>query len=1859
MSVWNSELQKLVSVCPSLGSLIALAESLEIEVPPLESLPSVDEYAYAIQQRTFPMIPPPSKEARGGWSDEGLKKSMDFYILFGVSSQFGQLARNVVLHTKYRRLNRSNKRGISKNFHKSADTSQRKMYHSMFAALNKKNLSLFTKEDRNEVDGYYLHDGNLPNGQPLQPFQKRWLMTVAKRGSSSGHKMPVYHPPHKREDLHKPIPDQYSPYEEKPEFVPWLGVNPPKPPIKPPFAPDIDRCYRASVARLPRFLQAQIPKLGKRPKDHFLCANGAAVLCIYFRRLKRMKSIQEKAFVFWGKANYHAQYPRTSLGALLAESICSRSTSSFITSAGVVPSFDFGLLQYPLLDTDKRFNRFIKGLFEQGVAAETQSDKDRARSAIQKWLAVRNPQYRFRWDVHLDVLLDSVVTLDNVGPAISPIFDEVDPEGLEYQSGTTDTLSAVFDISLFFVQLRSCSNWSGIAALVISTLRRFSVPFSFIQTFVGDYSGLAYQTTFASTIAGAFTEAYDAFVASELGVHLAKVISTFSIVGVLGALGIAGTAEQWKLRVANLEPLLVSGRNTALETLVSRTIRLVRVFYERLSEAFARGDLSILWGGTRTLSDWMDVGRCVLDEQLLNEPNRISVVQAFERKMAAGEFPSSINKLLSRNELIDLIDTLVKDADALIAFYCENTVVLRNIEVRVAALKHRGAHFKRQVIDGCRRIPPLGLFFSGTTGLGKTSIVNLIHRSIAQRMDWEKESSGMHHVSLTANFPVYNSGQWHCVADDIDNVAVAAGSPNHYSFVLDTINDKPMNIEAAAIEDKGRMWASFGLFSYLTNHDSGNFANITNSSAPFWRRFTFSIKVFPKPRFCHPGTTCLDPERIEEHTSDLWDRIEVHKLDLRLMEHRCPTDPSPFVLFKSFNSLPQFLSWIATEFEERHKAKREAADKQSEADCCSRCALPIFDHADSVECQSLLLGFLSLAGFWYVTPIIFNFVLNYWNKFHEYLMVEWDKFLLTTIPNKVLGGSTYGEFLWAQTAAAYRRHYARIVNRSLLLGGSLTTIIGSLYLLYQHYNSMRVVSQGLTSESNPVPQGIPSRDNWVRVPVQYTRPYASLPGTTWSLSDLQQLLQESLLKFQYGNSVVWGIHLKQNCFLLPWHFFGTTPNGIETLFNPGHKVRGFWNGAVFETLVTELSVMQVPGRDLAILYAPEAVHLNRSVWTKMAAVDIAAPELVPDALTLIRGADVATLHRGVTSVSKYGSRAIDHHMWEYEIPTENGDCGSPVIIHRANGFYLSGMHVACRGGKYGVGESISQQAISPTLTKLLEAQSVQPVDNMVYQDRDLTIDPPIFGELPLKSSLWAQLSSPQPVQVTVRGTVLNFRSTRFKSEVVNMPEWERWEHLSRKHCGEFPVAYRPSPKGRMSDGYWMDPFTVNLTGADNTSGDPRIWRLAVDDYLHGADELHYLDSIRPLSLNDAFLGLQGTDIGGTALSTSVGPPYNGPKRKYMEFDHTDRVVFIDPAILDHYDRILEVVKRGDAYSPVCNYILKDEPISLAKVEACKVRAFTVLPFAFNLLLKQYFGPLMNLCRHHCFFFETAIGMNACGPEWTKLHDWLSDFPHWGAADNSFFDVKESTHEAIAVIDLMLRLCRMCNYTEEELTICRGLLFGCVYTTRVIKGDVFYASFMMSTGFWLTILINTFRNCLQRRYCFIYLRPDPNLIFREGIHQMTLGDDNVSTTIWPWFHQKAIQAASREFGGVVTDAHKRLDIALFEDPSEVTFLKRSFVRRGDVVLAPIEIKTLIKMATLRIRNKNLMECDHACTLYSNIMAEAWMHGEEVFNEFRSVIDEIIAERGYHSIFLKLEPYERYVTAHAANQLSTWDPASNFL
>jgi hypothetical protein len=168
------------------------------------------------------------------------------------------------------------------------------------------------------------------------------------------------------------------------------------------------------------------------------------------------------------------------------------------------------------------------------------------------------------------------------------------------------------------------------------------------------------------------------------------------------------------------------------------------------------------------------------------------------------------------------------------------------------------------------------------------------------------------------------------------------------------------------------------------------------------------------------------------------------------------------------------------------------------------------------------------------------------------------------------------------------------------------------------------------------------------------------------------------------------------------------------------------------------------------------------------------------------------------------------------------------------------------------------------------------------------------------------------------------------------------------------------------------------------------------------------------------------------------------------------------------------------------------------------------------------------------------------------------------------------------------------------------------------------------------------------------------LFRDVVRQVVLGDDTVSTTSVSWYNQRVVQVIAREFGAKITSSRKDDVLTEFDDPAEVTFLKRRFVWRDGQCLAPIELKTLIKMLLWRSSGP-LSLVDHEAMMMSNVLAESWMLGREVFDRFHGLITAFLRDNPRVSPHLVILTYDEYVERYASknNPLCLWDPLQNNL
>lgn len=131
----------------------------------------------------------------------------------------------------------------------------------------------------------------------------------------------------------------------------------------------------------------------------------------------------------------------------------------------------------------------------------------------------------------------------------------------------------------------------------------------------------------------------------------------------------------------------------------------------------------------------------------------------------------------------------------------------------------------------------------------------------------------------TSNFQdTLTNVQWHYSLDDMDqNTAPAsAGVKSHPEIVIDVVNSKPLPIEKAAVEMKGRIFGRPLFVTYCSNYEFGRLKGHIVSPAPFWRRFPFHVKVTAKEPFAMPDGSLNKVAAADSTTHDMWE-LEVRR----------------------------------------------------------------------------------------------------------------------------------------------------------------------------------------------------------------------------------------------------------------------------------------------------------------------------------------------------------------------------------------------------------------------------------------------------------------------------------------------------------------------------------------------------------------------------------------------------------------------------------------------------------------------------------------------------------------------------------------------------------------------------------------------------------------------------------------------------------------------------------------------------------------------------------------------------------------------------------------------------------------------
>nr|UQB76036.1 nonstructural protein [Flumine marna-like virus 9] len=367
--------------------------------------------------------------------------------------------------------------------------------------------------------------------------------------------------------------------------------------------------------------------------------------------------------------------------------------------------------------------------------------------------------------------------------------------------------------------------------------------------------------------------------------------------------------------------------------------------------------------------------------------------------------------------------------------------------------------------------------------------------------------------------------------------------------------------------------------------------------------------------------------------------------------------------------------------------------------------------------------------------------------------------------------------------------------------------------------------------------------------------------------------------------------------------------------------------------------------------------------------------------------------------------------------------------------------------------------------------------------------------------------------------------------------------------------------------------------------------------------------------------------------TSAGAPYKCPKKKFIFFkdeaESTD--VDVTDEIKGEINRMITTYQRGERVHPVYCGHLKDEPVTFEKAEAGKTRVFTASGMAHTIVTRMYLLSVIVHMQTNRFVYEMGPGIIVQSLEWEEVRRHIARFGETRiiAGDYSKFDKRMPATVILAAFDIILTICEDSGYTQDELSVVRGIAYDTAYPVVDFHGDLieFYGS--NPSGHPLTVIVNGLANSLYMRYVYLILRPIGwKKKFNKCVSLMTYGDDNIMGVCseTPWFNHTAIQKVLADVDIGYTMADKEAESVPYISLDDANFLKRTWRYDADIgaYVAPLDRSSIAKMLTMCTIKANMSPQAHAIQVIGTAVREMFWYGKEEFEKHVAILKEVVDE-----------------------------------
>jgi len=589
--------------------------------------------------------------------------------------------------------------------------------------------------------------------------------------------------------------------------------------------------------------------------------------------------------------------------------------------------------------------------------------------------------------------------------------------------------------------------------------------------------------------------------------------------------------------------------------------------------------------------------------------------------------------------------------------------------------------------------------------------------------------------------------------------------------------------------------------------------------------------------------------------------------------------------------------------------------------------------------------------------------------------------------------------------------------------------------------------------------------------------------------------------------------------------------------------------------------------------------------------------------------------------------------YEYDLPTNNGDCGAPLILQEPTCLRkIAGIHTLalCDGNR----------AFAQSVTRADLERGLKNFSSVIKTDMDAMANLQFNRiELPLNEEL----------------------STSHFVEVLGLPA-PTFAYVGECDTSVF-VPGNTDIKPSVIHGEVTTPFTrpaVLYSATENLLHKNLIKCAMETPYIPEAAVEKAIASYKPLLFNgtkshlqkvlsfeEAVQGLseESEYLSSINRSSSPGFPWvlyrpGGTKGKTAWLGDGDYV--FDDVVRQSVQSRIDAAREGVRIPCVWTDTLKDERRPLAKVAAQETRVFGNGPMDFTIAFRMYFLGFLAHIMENRINNEQSLGTNVYSGDWKATRDYLQRRGKKViAGDFSKFDGTLNSC-------IMWKFVKVINEWYDdgpENALIRETFFLEVINSMHLCDGIFYMmNHSQPSGNPITTALNSFYNSVSMRIVYDICRTNAGVsvaeTFNNHVNMVSYGDDNVvnfDDFVAEWFNQNTITEAYLKIGMIYTDELKSGDdMADHRLIDDVAYLKRHFRCEGERIYAPLDLKVILETCNwVREGPDAVGDCQMNC---ETSISELAQHPREVFETFAPKIET--AFRKFTGETLRVKTYDEY-------------------